>query len=60
MYTDIIEPLGIDAMKRNEEYQTEYDKMITRFTVNFTKEYCDNDGNILWNKIVKINSGYQK
>lgn len=59
LYLDIIEPLGTDAMKRNELYQHEYDRMITRFTSDFIQEYCDAEGNILWDKIVKINSGYK-
>ncbi len=59
MYTDIIEPLGINAKVVNEEYQKEYDKMITRFTKSFSAEYCDSEGNILWEKIVKLNSGYK-
>lgn len=58
MYTDIIEPLGVDAMKRNEEYQNEYNRMITRFTADFSQDFCDEEGNILWKKIVQLNSGY--
>lgn len=58
MYLDIIEPLGINAMEKNDAYQKEYDRMITRFTSDFSKDYCDYDGNVLWEKIVKLNSGY--
>lgn len=58
MYIDIIEPLGIDALTKNALYQSEYDKMITRFTKDFASEYCDQNGDILWKKIVNINSGY--
>ena len=54
---NIIEPLGIDAAEKNQQYKQEYDKMITRFTRDFISLYCDSDGNILWNKIVYINSG---
>ncbi|MBO8485470.1 MAG: cytosolic protein [Bacteroidetes bacterium] len=57
LYIDIIEPLGIDAAEKNQQYKQEYDKMITRFTRDFISLYCDSDGNILWNKIVYINSG---
>ena len=31
--------------------------MITKFTKNFSLEYCDNDGNIEWDKILLLNSG---
>ena len=56
MYLEIIEPLGIDAKKKNDNYQQEFDKMITKFTKEFSDNYCDNNGNISWNKIVKLNS----
>ena len=57
LYLDIIEPLGINATEKNRDYQEEYDRMITRFTRDFISNYCDNDGNILWGKIVTLNSG---
>ena len=60
LYLDIIEPLGIDSLKRNEEYKVEFDKMITRFTSDFVKEYCDDTGSILWDKIVRLNSGHKR
>ncbi len=56
MYLEIIEPLGIDAKKKNDNYQQEFDRMITKFTKEFSDNYCDNNGNISWNKIVKLNS----
>lgn len=59
LYLDIIEPLGINATERNLEYKQEYDKMITRFTRDFISDYCDQEGNIMWPKIVSLNSGKQ-
>lgn len=56
LYTDIIEPLGCEAHKKNVEYKKEYDKMITKFTKSFSEKYTDNDGNILWELIVRVNS----
>ncbi len=56
-YTDIIEPMGANARSQNENYQKEYDKMITKFTKKFSENYCDDNGNIFWNKILIINSG---
>lgn len=56
MYLEIIEPLGINAKTKNEDYQKEFDKMITKFTKEFSYNYCDNHGNINWNKIVQLNS----
>jgi len=57
LYTEIIEPLGTDAYKQNEEYKKEYGKMLTRFEKDFANEYSDADGNIKWEEIVKMNSG---
>ena len=57
LYTDIIEPLGHKAKEKNEKFSEEYAKVINRFTREFATEYCDPDGSILWEKLVKFNSG---
>ena len=57
LYTDIIEPLGYRAKEKNERFSEEYAKVINKFTHGFATEYCDNDGSILWGKLVKFNSG---
>jgi hypothetical protein len=57
LYTDIIEPLGHKAKEKNEQFQAEYAKVINKFTLEFSKEYCASDGSILWNKLVQFNSG---
>jgi hypothetical protein len=57
LYTDIIEPLGHKAKEKNEQFQVEYAKVINKFTLEFAKEYCASDGSILWNKLVRFNSG---
>jgi hypothetical protein len=57
LYTEIIEPLGHRAKKRNDCFANEYAKVINRFTVEFATEYCDSSGAILWAKLVKFNSG---
>lgn len=59
MYCDIIEPIGTDARKHNEDYARQYAKMITRFTKDFANSYCNSDGSIDWEKIVKLNSGIE-
>lgn len=56
LYTDIVEPLGTDAHVKNEEYQKEYGKMITKFSREFANEYCDENGAIKWPEIVELNS----
>ena len=57
LYVDIIEPLATKAKQRNEEFQKRYAKMINRFTKEFIDEFCKEDGEIDWNKLVKFNSG---
>lgn len=56
LYIEIIEPLGYEAKKKNENFLVEYSKVINKFTFKFAKEYCDSKGNILWNKLVRFNS----
>lgn len=56
-YTAIIEPLGHRAKQRNERFLSEYAKVVNRFTLEFTKSYCDRSGAILWKKLVQFNSG---
>jgi len=57
LYIDIIEPLGYEAKKKNEDFLAEYSKVINRFTLKFAKSYCDSGGSINWSKLVKFNSG---
>lgn len=56
LYTDIIEPLGHHAKVRNEHFIQEYAKVVNKFTLEFITTFCDTDGNILWEEIVKFNS----
>ncbi|MDR2065520.1 MAG: cytosolic protein [Prevotellaceae bacterium] len=60
LYLDIIEPLGTKAKERNEEFQNFYNKMINRFTKEFSNSFCNNDGDIDWQKLVEFNSGKKK
>ena len=57
LYMEIIEPLGHKAKEKNEQFLVEYDKVINKFTLAFSKEYCAPDGSIMWNKLVRFNSG---
>jgi hypothetical protein len=57
IYTDIIEPLGHKARERSESYMENYSQLINRFTKEFIALFCDDDGKIDWNKLVKFNSG---
>lgn len=56
LYTDIIQPLSVNAKEQNDEYQIEYGKMINKITKEFIINYCLEDGSIDWSKIVRLNS----
>jgi len=56
LYLDIIEPLGHAAKERNDEFNQQYGGVINRMSVEFITEFCDTEGRILWEKIVKFNS----
>ncbi len=56
LYINIVEPLGYNAKKKNEEYETLYSSKINLFTKEFTEQFCDIVGTINWNKILRINS----
>jgi hypothetical protein len=56
LYTDIIEPIGYKAKKHNDAFYKEKSRVINKFTKLFIDEYCDNQGNINWIKIVEFNS----
>lgn len=60
LYTDIIEPMGANAHAMNEAYSRQFNQTITKFTKEFSELYCDSDGHICWDKIVKLNSGAKK
>ena len=56
LYTEIIEPLGHKAKEKNDDFIKSYSQMINKFTKEFANEYCDNNGNINWKKLVEFNS----
>ena len=57
LFTHIIEPIGHKAKEKNEEFMIEYAKVINKFTLEFSNEYCSKTGEILWPELVKFNSG---
>lgn len=57
LYIDIIEPLGHNSKARNEEFELQYGAVLTRFTEEFTNEFCDENRFIDWVKLVEYNSG---
>ncbi len=60
LYKKIIQPLGYKAKERNEDYMRSYSQMINKFTKEFANDFCLDNGDIDWNKLVKFNSGRDK
>ena len=56
LYVDIIEPLGFEAKKRNDEYDALLAQVINRFTREFMEQFCKESGEIDWEKLVRFNS----
>ena len=56
LYVELIEPLGFKARERNEEFQASYARMINKFTREFMLEFCDEEGAIVWARLVRLNS----
>ncbi|MBF0452553.1 MAG: cytosolic protein [Candidatus Magnetomorum sp.] len=57
LYTEIIEPLGYKAKEKNDLFFKAYENVINKFTFGFMEIFCDATGRILWEKIIKYNSG---
>src|SRR5215469_244172 len=56
IYIDIIEPLGHKAKERNENYIEQYSGKINTFVKEFVETFCNKNGSIDWEKLVKYNS----
>lgn len=56
LYTEIIEPLGYKAKEKNDVFMTSYAQMLNKFTKEFTINFCKENGEIDWEKLVKFNS----
>ncbi|MBQ9578752.1 MAG: cytosolic protein [Ottowia sp.] len=57
LYQKIIEPLGHDARRRNDEFEAAFGRLHTKLSVEFAGQFCLNDGSINWEKIISMNSG---
>lgn len=56
LYTKIIEPIGHKAKERNDDFIKSYSQMINKFTKEFANEFCKDNGDIDWDKLVRFNS----
>jgi hypothetical protein len=56
LFTEIIEPLGHKAKEKNEDFSKSYCQMINKFTKEFMNIFCNDAGEIDWDKLVRFNS----
>ncbi len=56
LFTEIIEPLGHQSKEQNDELVKSYSQMVNKFTREFANEFCQDNGEIDWEKLVKFNS----
>ena len=56
LFTEIIEPIGHGAKERNDEFLKSYSMMMNKFTRDFAIEFCKANGEIDWEKLVRLNS----
>lgn len=56
LYTELIDPIGHKAKEKNEDFLKSYAQMINKFTKEFTHDFCKENGEIDWEKLVKLNS----
>lgn len=56
LFVKIIEPLGYEAKEKNDNFLSSYSQMINKFTKEFMNDFCKDNGEIDWDKIVRFNS----
>lgn len=54
LYVEIIEPLGYRAKQRNEAFDQAYARIVNRFTLAFSQDYCNDAGDIDWIKLTEF------
>jgi hypothetical protein len=57
LYTEIVEPIGHRAKEHNEKFLLEKSRTINLFTKEFIVQYCEENGQIDWKKLIEFNSG---
>ena len=55
-YTRIVEPLGHDARRRNDDFAERYGAVVNQFAKQFLDEFCAPDGAIDWPNLVAFSS----
>ena len=57
LYLKLIPLIGDESDDQNTAFAAEYAKALDRFTAEFQKDYCTEDGDIMWQKIAELSSG---
>lgn len=57
-YLKIIDFMGKKPEKYLEMYRESYNKASNRLVKQFTEMFCNEDGSIAWDRLVRFNSGY--
>lgn len=56
LYKDIIVPIGHNARQKNDAFLESYSNMINMFTREFSNDFCKENGEIDWDKLLEFNS----
>ena len=56
LFVKIIEPLGYEAKEKNCNFLSSHSQMINKFTREFVNDFCKDNGEINWDKMVRFNS----
>ncbi|SMN02391.1 conserved hypothetical cytosolic protein [uncultured Candidatus Thioglobus sp.] len=59
LFTRIIEPLGYKAKEKNDYFVELYSQTINKFTKEFANTLCKDNGEIDWDKLVRLNSAQE-
>lgn len=59
LYIDIIKPLGHKAKMRNDKFNDDYSRVVNKFTLEFANQFCKGEGDIDWEKLIKMNSSFE-
>jgi hypothetical protein len=57
LYIDLIQPIGHEAKRYNDEFAQRRVALINRFSCEFIGDFCEPDGSINWPRFVHFNSG---
>ncbi|TAN06750.1 MAG: cytosolic protein [Rhodanobacteraceae bacterium] len=57
LYIDIVEPLGTDARRYNDEFEKAYGQVVNRMTRTVIADFLDAKAGIDWSRLLAFNSG---